>query len=86
MLFPKTELTEHASECDGKTKSGVMRKSISAAVLLEQKERAKKRKGMQETAPTNYYWESDLASADGAGFNNEITGLNWESAGQTRFG
>lgn len=41
LLFPKTELVEHAADCNGEKASdkGIVRKSISAAILLEQKER-----------------------------------------------
>lgn len=48
---------------------------------------ARKNAGVQDTGPTNYYADSEGALAlDGTGFGSEVTaGLNWESAGQTRF-
>jgi hypothetical protein len=41
---------------------------------------------VQDAGPTNYYADSEGALAlDGSGFGSEVTGLSWESAGQTRF-
>lgn len=36
--------------------------------------------------PTNYYADSEsILATDGTGLNAEVTGMSWESAGQTRF-
>jgi hypothetical protein len=44
-------------------------------------------KGQIDIGPTNYYADSEsILALDGVGFNSEVTGMAWESAGQTRFG
>ncbi|KAL9558390.1 hypothetical protein MBANPS3_000933 [Mucor bainieri] len=87
MMFPKQEIMDHSFECDGKpTDKGLKKKTIGTAVALNAAERKRKNAGILDTGPTNYYADSDGALAlDGSGFGSEVTGLSWESAGQTRF-
>ncbi|KAF1801375.1 hypothetical protein FB192DRAFT_1459693 [Mucor lusitanicus] len=87
MLFPKQEIMDHSFECDGRpTDKGLKKRTIGTAVALNAAERKRKNAGVLDTGPTNYYADSDGALAlDGSGFGSEVTGLSWESAGQTRF-
>ncbi|KAK4521190.1 uncharacterized protein ATC70_013135 [Mucor velutinosus] len=87
MMFPKQEIMDHSFECDGKpTDKGLKKRTIGTAIALNAAERKRKNAGVLDTGPTNYYADSDGALAlDGSGFGSEVTGLSWESAGQTRF-
>ncbi|OBZ83905.1 hypothetical protein A0J61_08050 [Choanephora cucurbitarum] len=89
LFFTKETIEEHTSDCDGQVKEGqgLKKKTIGIAVAKDVLERQKKNQGVADMGPTNYYADSDTLAVDGTGFNNEVTGgLQWESAGQTRFG
>lgn len=90
-MFPKNELADHASDCTGSEekvgqKRGVRKNTIAAAVEMDENERKRLNKGKIDMGPTNYYADSEsILATDGTGLNAEVTGMSWESAGQTRF-
>ncbi|RCH82673.1 hypothetical protein CU098_005384 [Rhizopus stolonifer] len=90
LFYSKEEIEEHASDCDGQNKEsnkGIKKKTIGVAVAMDEADRKKKNQGISETGPTNYYADSaGVLALDGSGFSSEVTGLSWESTGQTRFG
>lgn len=93
LMFPKNELADHASDCTGSEedpkvgqKRGVRENTIAAAVEMDENERRRLNKGKIDMGPTNYYADSEsILATDGTGLNAEVTGMSWESAGQTRF-
>ncbi|KAG1438699.1 hypothetical protein G6F56_012551 [Rhizopus delemar] len=87
-LYPRDKVERHASDCTGEYSDTEddptsRKNTIASSVARHQ---AKQRSNTSFVENVNYYAESeDLLASDGTGLNEEITGLTWESRGQTRF-
>ncbi|KAI8888832.1 hypothetical protein K501DRAFT_282660 [Backusella circina FSU 941] len=94
-MFVKEKIEIHASDCTGaysesedeneSEKHGKRKKTMASGIAKSEAIRKKKFKNVEQTSINYYLQAEDMVGTDGGDFASSSSGLQWESAGQTRF-